>query len=63
VSRAYDVEADTAAAHAAATELAADVVELRARRLCRADEPHEARAVPCPQHVVEARRQLAEGAT
>ena len=55
-----DDELVMAQARESFAELAADVVEMRARRLCRSAPPHEARAVPCPEHVVEARRQLGE---
>lgn len=57
-----DDELAVALARESVAELAADVVEMRARNLCRRAEPHGSRTVPCPDHVVEARRQLAEGA-
>jgi len=47
-----------AATRATTAALAADVVELRARRLCLAAEPHGSGRVPCPDHVRESRRQL-----
>lgn len=55
-----DDELVMARARESFAEVAADVVELRARRLCREAGPH-AGTVPCPAHVVEARRQLAGG--
>lgn len=57
----YHDELDMARAREAVAEVAADVVELRAINLCRRAEPHGQRAVPCPDCVVAARRQLAGG--
>ncbi|MEA2702113.1 MAG: hypothetical protein QOD63_58 [Actinomycetota bacterium] len=60
--RPFEDELAAVRAREAVAELAADVVELRARNLCRGAEPHGARAVPCPFHVQESRRQLGEEA-